>query len=176
MALNLYPAPQNQLSFGNTVGAADLSFGGVPTPSLSFGTPGPAPAASAAPVVPTAGVVPGITTGVGLTPDVANNWTVPGSNTGPVSADGLGWGTMPYMDKAKVVMGGLSTLGSLWNAFQSNRIARDSLDFQKKAYKENLNNQRASYNMALEDRANARYAQMERPDDAAAYIEKHRLG
>lgn len=168
MGLNLLPAPTqvNPMSSIPTGGPVPLD--------LNFG---PAPAASAAPTVSTGGTVPGMTTGVGLSPDVASNWSVPTNvPTGQSLSQGMQWGQMPFMDKAKTVLGGIGMLGQIWSAFQANKIARDSLDFQKKAFKTNLSNQRSSYNMALEDRATARYAQMERPGDAAAYIEKHRLG
>lgn len=176
MGLNLIPAqPAGS-------GLNSMFNYGLP---YNMGMPaGPAPAASAAPTVPSVpGVMPsapGMTTGVGLTPDAVANWSVPTAETAPGNlAQGMTWGTMPMANKMQTIFGGISTLGKLYSAFQSHKLARDSLDFQKKSYKENLNNQRTSFNMALEDRANARAsysASDTAQQDAEAYIEKYRLG
>lgn len=75
-------------------------------------------------------------------------------------------------------LGAIQTLGSLWNSFQQNKMARQSFDFQKKAYETNLANQTQSYNTELTDRIQARYATEGRPNaaaDAAAYVEKNKL-
>lgn len=99
--------------------------------------------------------------------------TTNGGNSG--AASGTGWGEMPFMNKAQVVLGGIGTLGNLWSAFQANKIAKDSLDFQKKAYKENLTNSRQSYNTALEDRAASRQG-FDSSYDADAYVARNKLG
>lgn len=71
---------------------------------------------------------------------------------------------------------GLASLGSLYGAFQMNKLARDSLDFQKKSYKQNLANQTKSYNTALEDRLRTRGIQNGTSRArTAAEIEKHSL-
>ena len=72
-------------------------------------------------------------------------------------------------------LGSIQVLGSLWNSFQQNKLAKESLKFQKNAYSTNLKNQTQSYNTALEDRINARYATEGRSEEADAYISKHRL-
>lgn len=67
--------------------------------------------------------------------------------------------------------------GSLWSGMQANKLARQAFNFEKDAYKTNLENTTASYNMELEDRIRARYAQNGRGDAAVdAYINKHKLG
>lgn len=71
----------------------------------------------------------------------------------------------------------LGGLGQVWAAFQANKLAKDSLNFQKESYQTNLANQIASYNMALEDRAYARAAQNNAPQNTAqSYISQHKLG
>lgn len=52
---------------------------------------------------------------------------------------------------------GIATLGSLYNSWQQNKLARDSLSFQKESYATNLANQTKSYNSSLEDRIRGRY-------------------
>lgn len=178
MGLNLQPSMN--LGFPNVASGPqsglDLNFGGYS--SLPIG--GPAPAASAAPVVPTAGVMP--LPGVGLPTDVVSqNAMAAATGIDPMdapTADGLGWGDMKFMDKAQVALGGLGTLAKVWSAFQANKIAKDSLDFQKRAFETNLSNQRASYNTALEDRANSRASYAGTPEARATadeYINNNRI-
>lgn len=70
----------------------------------------------------------------------------------------------------------LGGFGQLWSGFQANKLAKDALGFQKKAFETNLENQTASYNMALEDRIRSRYAQQGGTRaQADAYINDHRL-
>lgn len=90
-------------------------------------------------------------------------------------ADGMSWGATPFMDRAKVVLGGIGTLANIWSAWQANKLARDSLDFQKKAYKTNLENTTKSYNTQLEDRAASR-ASFNPDYDAQGYLDRNRLG
>lgn len=72
-------------------------------------------------------------------------------------------------------LGALQSLGGLWGSYNSNKLAKESIDFQKKAYETNLENSTQSYNTALEDRARTRYATEGRPGEAQAYIDKHSL-
>lgn len=59
---------------------------------------------------------------------------------------------------------GISTLGSLYNSWQQNKLAKESFNFQKGAYETNLANERSSYNAALEDRIRGRYTMNEQND------------
>ena len=73
-------------------------------------------------------------------------------------------------------LGSIQTLGSLWNSFQQNKVAKESMKFQKEAFATNLANQEQSYNTALEDRINARYVTEGKSQaDADAYIQEHSL-
>jgi len=69
----------------------------------------------------------------------------------------------------------LGSLGTLWSGIQSNRIARDSLNMQKSAYKENLANQKQSYNTSVADRATARGAQYGDSGYAADYTKENSI-
>ena len=76
----------------------------------------------------------------------------------------------------KMGFSGIGTLGNLWGAWQSNRLARDQLNFTKDVTNTNLNNQIQSYNTALEDRARARGAmEGQTTAETQAYIDKNRL-
>ncbi len=71
---------------------------------------------------------------------------------------------------------GLSSLGNLWGAFQSNKLARDQLNFTKNFAQKNLQNQTTSYNTALEDRARSRGIQEgQSSEQVQAYIDRNRL-
>ena len=71
---------------------------------------------------------------------------------------------------------GLGTLGSLWGSFQSNKLARDSLNFQKDFAQKNLANSIKSYNTALTDRATSRgFVQGDSKDTTQQYINDNKL-
>lgn len=77
---------------------------------------------------------------------------------------------------ASMAIGAIGTLGSLWNSFQQNKLAKKSLALQERAFETNLGNQTKSYNTALEDRINARYAtEGKSAAEAASYVQKNRL-
>lgn len=88
-----------------------------------------------------------------------------------------GWfGGMSGLDKLKAIGGGISTLASLYNGFQQNKIAKDQLNFQKQYADINMNNTIKSYNTQLADIANTRAA-MEGRSDASAqeYINENQM-
>lgn len=77
---------------------------------------------------------------------------------------------------AGMILGGLQTIGNLWNAYQQQKLARDALSFQKKAFETNLKNSTQTYNTALEDRIRARHNTEGRSSsETGAYLDKHRL-
>lgn len=77
---------------------------------------------------------------------------------------------------AQFALGSIQTLGSLWNSYQQNKLAKESFKFQKEAYATNLANQEKTYNTALEGRINAQYATEGKSSaDAASYIDSHSL-
>lgn len=102
--------------------------------------------------------------------------TTPGP-TGDTPAP-TGTGFFSQYGPAQFALGAVQTLGSLWNSFQQNKLAKQTFKFQKEAYATNLANQEQSYNTELEDRISARYATEGRAnvaEDTAAYMEKNRL-
>lgn len=116
-----------------------------------------------------AGAVPGINAsagmGMGYGGDSAYNSNMPGDFK-------LGWNA-PTIGMG---MHGVNMLGNLWGAWQSNRLAKDQLDFTKKFANINLNNQIKSYNTALEDRGRSRAAaEGQTSTEAQAYIDRNRL-
>ncbi|QEP29867.1 hypothetical protein HYP99_gp069 [Sinorhizobium phage ort11] len=87
-----------------------------------------------------------------------------------------GFGGLMSLDGLKLIGGGLSTIGNLWNAFQAQKLARDSFNFQKNFANKNLANQIQSYNTALEDRARSRgFTEGQSQDQIDSYIDKNRL-
>lgn len=84
----------------------------------------------------------------------------------------LGWNT-PTLQMG---LQGLNTLGNIWGAWQSNKLAKDQLNFTKEITNTNLNNQIKSYNTSLEDRSRSRAAVEGQSDtEAQAYIDKNKL-
>lgn len=73
-------------------------------------------------------------------------------------------------------MQGLGTLGNLWGGFQSQKLARDSFDFQKGMAEKNYANQIKSYNTALTDRTTSRgFVQGDSADTTQQYINNNKL-
>lgn len=71
---------------------------------------------------------------------------------------------------------GLNTLGNLWGALQSTKLAREQLNFTRNVTNTNLNNSIKSYNTALEDRARSRgFTQGQSDTDINNYIAANRL-
>lgn len=70
----------------------------------------------------------------------------------------------------------IGAFGTLYQGIQQNKIARESLAMQKRAFETNLSSQLASYNLALEDRMRARGAQTGQSQaEIDAKIARHRL-
>lgn len=76
----------------------------------------------------------------------------------------------------QLALGGLQTIGSLWQAWEANKLAKKQFNAMKEFANANLANQIQSYNTTLEDRARSRYhTEGGTQEDAQAYIDKHRL-
>ena len=77
---------------------------------------------------------------------------------------------------AQLGLTGLSTLGNLWGSFQSNKLAKDSFNFQKGMAEKNYANQIKSYNTALTDRATTRgFVQGDSTEATQQYINDNKL-
>lgn len=79
---------------------------------------------------------------------------------------------------AQVGLGAIQTLGSLWNSFQQNKIAKKSLALQERTFETNLSNQTKTYNTELEDRIRNRMQGAGKGLDskeADSYIERNKL-
>lgn len=92
-----------------------------------------------------------------------------------MGTDGMGGNIWGKGGMASMALGGLQTLGSIWNSFQQMKLAKKTLKFQKNAFKTNLANSTKVYNTALEDRIRARYATEGRSEEADAKIAANQL-
>ena len=115
------------------------------------------------------------------------NYGIPGIASGPMASiakpggvgavggiggSGLGWN----LNTAQLALGGLQTIGNLWQAWEANKLAKEQFKFQKDFANENLANQIQSYNTTLEDRTRARsFTEGGSAEDAQAYIDKNKL-
>lgn len=110
------------------------------------------------------------------------NWTQP-PNTNPFATglggtgvDDSGFKLGFNMPTFQMGLQGLNTLGNAWGAWQSNKLAKDQLNFTKMIANTNLNNQIKSYNTALEDRARSRAAvEGQTSAEQQSYVDRNRL-
>lgn len=96
--------------------------------------------------------------GLGSTP-MLGNWVLGDNAENPLlkaSGNGLGWGDMKFMDKAKIGLDGLSTVAGLVMGLKQLSLANKQFNFQKQFATTNLANQVKSYNTALSDRLRSR--------------------
>jgi hypothetical protein len=83
-----------------------------------------------------------------------------------------GFGT----DDARLVLGGLQTIGNLWGAWQAMKLAKEQFKFTKEVTNTNLNNQIKTYNTALGDRSRSRAAvEGQSQATAQAYVDQNKL-
>ncbi len=80
----------------------------------------------------------------------------------------LGWNT----ETLGVGVRGLAAIGGLYNAFQSNKLAKEQFAFTKEVTNTNLNNQIKTFNTTLEDRARAR-ARLDGRGDTEGYTQDY---
>ena len=74
------------------------------------------------------------------------------------------------MDTLRLGLGGLQTIGNLWNAFEANKLAKEQFDFTKGITNTNLTNSIQSYNTAMGDKINARAFTEGRPE---GYVDQY---
>lgn len=182
--------PNQKLGFGGI----DLSFGmGQPqapapvvfpgsTPQMQFAPSGSAPV-TAADIASFSDPMSSALAGAGATGVVDISAGAAPGMVAPAADDptGQGWLKSTFMNEGgglnmQSILGGISAFGGLWGASKQLGLAKDSLNFQKEIFRTNTENQRKSYNTALEDRARSRYAQEGAGQSAADdYVRRNRL-
>jgi hypothetical protein len=109
------------------------------------------------------------------------DWFLGSNNSNPISIDTM---MQPRQDKPTGLesLGGfagianiLGGIGGLYNAFNTNKLMKDSLKFQKNVYSTNIKNQTAAYNTNLEDRIKARYATQGNSQDVNSYLQQNKI-
>jgi len=109
-----------------------------------------------------------------------NNFNYPGTGTNYQYLDNGGqqggggflggiMGNSGAMQGLGNIAGIIGSFGNVWAAMQSNKLAKKAFEFQKQTYNTNMANSIASYNTAIEDRANARAVQY----DDAGYADQY---
>ena len=97
-----------------------------------------------------------------------------GNGTAGAFGNGLGFN----LGTLNMGVNALAAVGGLYNAFQSNKLAKEQFAFTKEVTNTNLNNQIKTYNTTLEDRALARGRLNGDTDPsayAAAYTDKNKI-
>lgn len=130
------------------VSAAQLASLGVPPDQISSLTPStPAPA-----------------------PGSGGLFGIGGAGAGFNTSLGLNVGT------GQLALGGLSTLGNLWTAWNATQLAQKSFDFNKKLSSDNYTNQADAYNTNLGNIGRSRaVAENQSAATAQAYQDNNKL-
>jgi len=171
------PHPSVPLGYGGSIGSYGNPMG-MPASSagLSYGSSvAPTPSVTRAPsaVTPVGGPIMSpqkiATDVVSAAKGASTNGADP-NKPGFFGADGFTLGDM------KGIVDIIGGFGSLWSGIQMNKLAKETLAFNKDAYNRNLTNSISSYNLALEDRMRSRYAQKNGTQaEADAEIARHKL-
>jgi hypothetical protein len=123
----------------------------------------PATYSSQSPSTPTSSLLSGATTAAAGAADPSKGW---------LGISGLG----ANVGSLQGLLGGVNSIGQLFNAYQAQKLAKESLDFQKQTTATNMTNQLKSYNTQLTDRVNSRAAVNGMTDaDKQAYLNANRL-
>jgi len=98
-------------------------------------------------------------------------------NTNGTNQAGIGGQGGFNLQGLGTILSGIGALGSVYGAYQQNKLAKETLAFNKQAYATNLADNRQTYNTSLEDRIRARYNTEGRSSSAADdYLSTHKLG
>ena len=122
------------------------------------------------------GVSTGLTLGsggVGMQAPNTGFWA-PGNNSvmGKPGVGGAGTGIGWNTETLGLGIQSLAAIGGLYNAFQSNKLAKEQFNFTKEVTNTNLNNQIKTFNTTLEDRARAR-ARLDGREDTEGYTQDY---
>ena len=102
------------------------------------------------------------------------------SDTGtPASPGFFSWdramGTQGQAGWAPTAFQGIQALGSVYSAIQGAQAAKNLLNFQKKAYRQNYNQQAQTLNTAMQDRQASRRSSSSQYQDVDSYMKQHEL-
>ena len=122
----------------------------------------------------------GLTYGMGDTGEAFQpvDWTS-GTETPAESPGFFSWdramGTQGRAGWAPTAFQGLQAFGSVYSAIQGARAANNLLNFQKKAYRQNFNQQAQTLNTAMQDRQASRRSSSNQYQDVGSYMQQHEL-
>ena len=122
----------------------------------------------------------GLTYGMGNTGETFQpvDW-MGDTNTTPESPGFFSWdramGTQGQAGWAPTAFQGLQAFGSVYSAIQGARAAKNLLNFQKQAYRQNYNQQAQTLNTAMRDRQASRRSSSNQYQDVGSYMQQHEL-
>ena len=122
----------------------------------------------------------GLTYGMGDTGEAFQpvDWTS-GTEIPPESPGFFSWdramGTQGQAGWAPTAFQGLQAFGSVYSAIQGAKAANNLLNFQKKAYRQNFNQQAQTLNTAMRDRQAARRSYSSEYQDVDSYMKQNEL-
>ena len=122
----------------------------------------------------------GLTYGMGNTGEAFQpvDWTS-GTETPTGSPGFFSWdramGTQGQAGWAPTAFQGLQAFGSVYSAIQGAKAANNLLNFQKKAYRQNYNQQAQTLNTAMQDRQASRRSSSNQYQDVGSYMQQHEL-
>ena len=100
-------------------------------------------------------------------------------NSTPASPGFFSWdramGTPGQAGWAPTALYGLQTLGGVYSAIQGAQAAKNLLNFQKKAYRQNFNQQAQTLNTAMRDRQVSRRSASNQIQDVDSYMQQNAL-
>ena len=122
----------------------------------------------------------GLTYGMGNTGETFQpvDWTS-GIETSPESPGFFSWdramGTEGRAGWAPTAFQGLQAFGSVYGEIQKAKAAKNLLNFQKQAYRQNYNQQAQTLNTAMRDRQAARRSSSNQYQDVDSYMKQNEL-
>ena len=122
----------------------------------------------------------GLTYGMGNTGEIFQpvDWTGDVSST-PASPGFFSWdramGTQGQAGWAPTAFQGLQAFGGVYSAIQGAQAAKNLLNFQKQAYRQNYNQQAQTLNTAMRDRQAARRSYSSQYQDVDSYMKQNEL-
>ena len=122
----------------------------------------------------------GLTYGMGNTGEAFQpvDW-MGDTNTTPESPGFFSWdramGTQGQAGWAPTAFQGLQAFGGVYSAIQGAKAARNLLNFQKQAYRQNFNQQAQTLNTAMQDRQASRRSSSNQYQDVGSYMQQNEL-